>query len=62
MPKQLELFDLTPYTVLPTKADVHELDRRVLVLKTLDYQQLELNLFPEETQACLCYSFISVAA
>jgi len=62
MGEQLVLFDLNPYTVQPTNADEREPDRKVLILKTIEYQQLKLNLFPEEPKADFAYSLIRLAA
>jgi hypothetical protein len=62
MGEQLELFDLNPYTVQPTNADEPEPERKVLILKTIEYQQLELNLFPEEPKADFADSLIRLAA
>jgi hypothetical protein len=60
--EQLVLFDLTPYTVSPENVDKRILEEKVLMFKTLDYQQLELDLFPEEPRADFRYSLIRLAA
>jgi hypothetical protein len=60
--EQLVLFDLTPYTVSPENADKRILEEKVLMFKMIEYQQLELNLFPEEPKADFAYSLIRLAA
>jgi hypothetical protein len=46
--EQLVLFDLTPYTLKLPKAEYREPEiESVLMLPKLEYEQLELNLFPE---------------
>ena len=60
--EQLVLFDLTPYTVQPDSTDKRIREKKVLMFKTIDYQQLELNLFPEEPKADFHYSLIRLAA
>lgn len=60
--EQLVLFDLTPYNVQPEHTDKRILEEKVVVFKPLTYQQLELNLFPEEPKVDFRYSLIREAA
>ena len=52
--KQLELFDLRPYTSkLPDQAATIDVEEKQFeeVSQPVEYEQLELNLFPEQSDS-----------